>query len=239
VILDSAAEAVRLIVTGNSYVWQIVWLSLRVSGIAVLIGTLLGMPVGIALALARFPGRRFAIALVYTGFALPPVFVGLLVYMMLSRAGPLGELGMLFTPPAMILAQSLLAAPYVAGVTLAAVQAVPQDVRYQALALGASRLEALWAHVREARVGLVAAVIAGFGTVVSEVGAVLLVGGNVAGETRVLTTAIVLETRRGNFAFALALGFILLAIAFIVNAALTRVQQTGVGGARAAGWFRS
>jgi tungstate transport system permease protein len=224
-MLESFGEALRLLAAGNRYVLEIVWLSLRVSGVAVVVGMMVGMPLGIALALSRFPGRRLLIALVYTGFALPPVFVGLIVYMLLSRGGALGDLELLFTPAAMIAAQSLLATPYIAGVSLAAVQSVPPDVRLQALALGASPLRALLWHLREARIGLAAAVIAGFGAVVSEVGAVMLVGGNVLGETRVLTTAIVLETRRGNFTFALALGFILLAIAFIVNAALTRLQQ--------------
>jgi tungstate transport system permease protein len=224
-LLDSAREALHVLVTGNRYVLEIVWLSLRVSSSAVLIGVVLGMPLGVWLALSRFPGRRFAITLVYTGFALPPVVVGLFLYLLLSRAGPLGSLELLFTPGAIIVAQAVLATPYIAGVTLVAVQAVPPDVRLQALALGATRWHALRTHLREARLGLIAAVIAGFGAVISEVGAVMLVGGNVVGETRVLTTAIVLETRRGNFETALALGFILLGIAFIVNLALTRVQQ--------------
>jgi tungstate transport system permease protein len=145
--------------------------------------------------------------------------------MFLSRNGPAGDLQLLFTPTAMILAQALLAAPYVTGITLAAVQAVPADVRLQARALGASPLRAVLTHMREARLGLVAAVIAGFGAVISEVGAVMMVGGNIAGETRVMTTAIVLETRRGNFRTALTLGLVLLAIAFVVNAALTLAQQ--------------
>jgi tungstate transport system permease protein len=173
----------------------------------------------------RFPLRRLVVAFVYTGFALPPVVVGLIVYLLLSREGPAGQFGLLFTPTAMILAQTLLALPFIAGITLAAVQAVPADVRDQARALGASSPRALWMHVREARLGLVAAIIAGFGAAISEVGAVMLVGGNIAGETRVLTTAILLETRRGAYAAAIALAIVLLAIAFVVNALLTRVQQ--------------
>jgi tungstate transport system permease protein len=198
---------------------------MRVSGLAVLIGVLIGMPIGIAVALLRFPLRRIAIALIHTGFALPPVVVGLFVYMFLSRSGPAGQLDLLFTPVAMILAQSILAAPYVAGITLAAVQAVPPDVRWQAQALGASSWQSIIAHVREARLGLVAAVVAGFGAVISEVGAVMMVGGNISGETRVMTTAIVLETRRGNFSLALGLGLILLSFAFVVNYLLTHLQQ--------------
>lgn len=198
---------------------------MRVSGLAVVIGVLIGMPVGIAVALFRFPLRRLVIALIHTGFALPPVVVGLFVYMFLSRAGPAGRFDLLFTPAAMILAQSILAAPYVAGITLAAVQAVPHDVRWQARALGASRWQAILAHVREARLGLIAAIVAGFGAVISEVGAVMMVGGNISGETRVMTTAIVLETRRGNFSMALGLGLILLSFAFVVNFLLTHLQQ--------------
>jgi tungstate transport system permease protein len=223
--LDSAREAIRLLFSGNRYLLDIMVLSLRVSGLAVLVGIMLGLPLGVGVALARFPGRQVVIALIHTGFALPPVVVGLFIYMLLSRAGPAGRLELLFTPAAMVLAQAVLAAPYVAGISLAAVQAVPSEVRLQARALGASRSLAVWAHVREARLGLVAAIVAGFGAVISEVGAVMLVGGNIVGETRVMTTAIVLETRRGNFAAAMALGLVLLALAFAVNLVLTRAQQ--------------
>ena len=224
-ILDSLREALRLLLHGDSYVLDVVLLSLRVSGIAVLLGVLIGLPIGVLVAVSRFRGRGIVVALIHTGFALPPVVVGLFVYMMLSRAGPAGQLELLFTPAAMIVAQAVLAAPYVAGISLAAVQAVPTDVRLQARALGASAARSLWMQVREARLGLGAAVVAGFGAVVSEVGAVMMVGGNIAGETRVMTTAIVLETRRGNFALAMALGMILLLLAFAVNLVLTRAQQ--------------
>lgn len=222
---DSLVEALRLLAQGNAYVLEIVLRSLHVSGAAVLLGIVLGLPVGVLVGLTRFRGRGAVIALIHTGFALPPVVVGLFVYMMLSSAGPAGRLEILFTPWAMILAQALLASPYVAGISLAAVQAVPAEVRLQALALGASPVRALATHLREARLGIGAAVIAGFGAVISEVGAVMMVGGNIAGETRVMTTAIVLETRRGNFATAMAFGLILLLIAFAVNLALTRAQQ--------------
>lgn len=226
-LLDSLGAALRLLMSANRYVLDIILLSLRVSGLALVLGIALGLPVGVLLGVARFRGRRILVALVYTGFALPPVVVGLVVYMLLARAGPFGSLGLLFTPTAMIIAQAILAAPYVAGITLSAVQAVPADVRLQARALGAGSLRALWAHVREARLGIGAAIIAGFGAIVSEVGAVMMVGGNIAEETRVMTTAIVLETRRGNFPAALALGFVLLALAFAVNLALTAAQQRG------------
>ncbi|MEX0907791.1 MAG: ABC transporter permease, partial [Gemmatimonadota bacterium] len=150
---DSLIEALRLVRDGNSYVLSVVLLSLRVSGMAVLLGVLLGLPVGIAVGMGRFRGRALIVALIHTGFALPPVVVGLFVYMMLSRAGPAGQLEMLFTPAAMVVAQAVLAAPYVAGISLAAVQAVPADVRLQARALGASSALALWMHLREARLG--------------------------------------------------------------------------------------
>ena len=206
-------------------VLETIALSLRVSGTATLIAVLIGIPLGTLIGLRRFRGRPLVVALVHTGFALPPVVIGLFVFMFFSRNGPAGNLELLFTPTAMVIAQALLAAPYVTGITLAAVQAVPADVHLQARALGASPVRAVVTHMREARLGLVAAVIAGFGAVISEVGAVMMVGGNIAGETRVMTTAIVLETRRGNFATALTLGLVLLAIAFAVNIVLTIAQQ--------------
>jgi len=225
VFLDAIRQAVQLLLSGDPYLWQIIGRSLQVSGLAVLLGLLAGIPLGTWLGLARFPGRGVAVALVNTGLALPPVVVGLFVYVILSRQGPLGSLGWLYTPSAMVSAQFVLAAPYVAAITLAAVQSVPPELRLQARALGASRWQALLLHLREARLSLMAAVAAGFGAVISEVGAVIMVGGNVHGETRVITTAIVLETRRGQFATAMALGLILLAIAFTANAFITRVQQ--------------
>lgn len=222
---DALRQAFLLLTRADAGVIDIVLLSVQVSGTALLIAVAIGMPAGIALALSRFPGRRVVVALVYTGFALPPVVVGLLVHMLLSRSGPLAALELLYTPGAMILAQVVLAAPYVTGITLAAVQAVPDEVRWQARALGARPVRAVWMQVREARLGLAAAVVAGFGAVISEVGAVMLVGGNVLGETRVMTTAILLETRRGAYGAALALGLILLTFAFAINIALTRLQQ--------------
>jgi tungstate transport system permease protein len=224
---DAFAQAVRLLLSLDAYIFQILWRTVHVSGLALLLATAVGLPVGIGLGVSRFPGRRALVTLVYTGFALPPVVVGLIVYLGLSREGPAGGLELLFSPTAMVIAQAVLAAPYVAGVSLAAVQAIPPDVRLQARALGAGPGRALWTQVREARLGIVAAIIAGFGAVVSEVGAAMMVGGNILGETRVLTTAIVLETRRGNFEAAMALAFILMAIVLTVNVLLTRAQQGG------------
>jgi tungstate transport system permease protein len=225
VLVDAVGKAFRLLLSGDPYLWGIIFRSLQVSGGAVLLGLLVGIPLGTWLGLARFPGRGLAVALVNTGLALPPVVVGLFVYILLSRQGPLGSLGWLYTPSAMVAAQFMLAAPYVAAITVAAVQSVPPELRLEARALGASHWQALALHLREARLSLMAAVAAGFGAVISEVGAVMMVGGNVHGETRVITTAIVLETRRGRFATAMALGLILLGLAFAANAFITHIQQ--------------
>jgi tungstate transport system permease protein len=222
-------EALGLLAAGDPELYEIVWLSLRVSGIALLISTLIGIPAGAALGMARFPGRRLAMALVYTGMAFPPVVIGLFVYIMLSRKGPLGSLAVewmprLFTPEAMIVAQIIIAFPLVAGFTMTSVMAVDPNLRLQVQALGASRWQTTLAVLEEARTGVIAAVVAGFGGIISEVGAVMLVGGNIEGQTRVLTTAIVLETNKGNFGLALALGLILLAFAFFANFMILRLQ---------------
>jgi tungstate transport system permease protein len=208
---------------------EIIFLSLQVSGAALLISTLVGIPVGAGLGLVHFFGRKLVIALLYTGMGFPPVVIGLFVYLLLSRSGPLGALHLpfipaLFTPEAMVVAQSIIAFPLVAGFTMAAVMGVERGLRQQVLALGATRAQAALAVLMEARVGVVVAIIAGFGGIISEVGAVMLVGGNIEGRTRVLTTAIVLETRQGDFALALALGLILLIITFVVNLAMLRLQ---------------
>lgn len=208
---------------------EIVFLSLQVSGIALLFSTLIGIPLGAFLALTRFTGRRLVIALLYTGMGFPPVVIGLFVYLLLSRSGWLGSLNWdwlpsLFTPAAMILAQTIIAFPLVSGFTMAAVMAVDPQLRQQVLSLGATKRQAAWTMLREARIGVIVAIIAGFGSIISEVGAVMLVGGNIEGRTRVLTTAIVLETRKGNFALAVALGLVLLGITFLINLAVLRLQ---------------
>ena len=218
-------EAVRLLVSGDRDVWEIVLRSLRVSLGATLVSLLLGVPVGAALALSRFPGRALVVGLVHTGMGLPPVSVGLLVSLLLWRNGPLGALGLLYSPAAMVVAQAAIATPIVAGLTLAAVQALDPRLHVQLLALGASRLQLTWWLLREARLPLIAAVVAGFGAVISEVGAAMMVGGNIKGETRVLTTATVLEVGRGNFETAVALTIVLRAMTFCVNLTLTALQQ--------------
>ena len=218
-------EALRLLLTGDPEVWRITLLSLEISGSATALSLLIGIPLGTVLALARFPGRALAVSLVNTGMGLPPVVVGLFVTILLWRNGALGFLEMLYTPLAMVLAQMVIAAPIVTGLTLAAVQQIPAAFRLQMLALGASRAQMVGALLREARLPMLAAVMAGFGGVISEVGASLMVGGNIKGSTRVLTTATVLETSKGNFDIAIALSVILLLLTFLVNWALTWVQQ--------------
>ncbi|HNP74093.1 MAG TPA: ABC transporter permease [Kouleothrix sp.] len=224
-LLQGAAQALRLLLGGDRETWQIVALSLYVSGAALLISTLLGVPLGAWLGLRRFRGQRLAVALLYTGMGFPPVVIGLFVYLLLSRAGPLGMLGWLFTPRAMIAAQSILGLPLVGGFTLAAVGGVDPALRTQVRALGASAAQATLAVLWEARAGVIAGVAAGFGGIISEVGAVMLVGGNIQGDTRVLTTAIVLETRKGSFDTALALAFVLLGLTFALNALALRLQR--------------
>jgi len=214
-------RAWSLLLSGDEYVGTVVLRSLAISGSALLLAVLIGLPIGVGLAFSRFRAHMPVVALVNTGLAYPPVVVGLAVYLLLSRAGPLGPLQLLYTPTAVVIAQVVLAGPYIVAVTLAALDSVPADVRIQARGLGATRVQALLLHLREARASLVAAVAAGFGAVISEVGAVMIVGGNLLGETRVMTSAIVLETRRGNFGVAIALGVVLLAIAFAVNLLLT------------------
>jgi tungstate transport system permease protein len=222
-------DAFALILSGSGEVWPVIRLSLAVSGTATLIATAIGLPIGYFLGMSRFAGRGSLILLVNTAMGWPPVVIGLFVYMALSRTGPMGDLGLLFTPQAMVIAQVILAAPLVAGVTTAAIGSVARDLRLQLRALGASRLQEAYSVVKEARRGVVAAVIAGFGGIISEVGAVSIVGGNIQGSTRVMTTAIVFNVNRGEFGLAMAWGMVLLGIALVANAALTLLQQSGTG----------
>ena len=224
-ILDGLREALRLLVTLDPEVVRIVVLSLKVSGLATLVALLIGLSGGVALAFLRFPGRNIVVAAVNTGMGVPPVVVGLFVSILLWRNGPLGMLELLYTPTAMIVAQVVIATPIVMGISLAALQALPEMLRWQAVGLGASRIQTVWILVREARLPLLAAVMAGFGGVISEIGASIMVGGNIKGYTRVLTTATVMETSRGNFEIAIGLGIILLLLTFGVNATLTKIQQ--------------
>jgi tungstate transport system permease protein len=229
VFTEGLRQALQLLLHADPRLLAIIGLSLRVSATAMLFATLIGVPLGAWLGLRHFIGRRLVIALLYTGMGFPPVVVGLVVYLLLSRSGPLGSLGWpwlprLFTPGAMVVAQIVIATPLVSGFTMAAVMGVDPNLRQQLVALGATSLQATWATLREARVGVIVSIVAGFGSVISEVGAVMLVGGDIDGATRVLTTAIVLETRKGNFDLALAMGIVLLALTFIINAAVLRLQ---------------
>jgi tungstate transport system permease protein len=224
-IWQGGVKAVELIFGFDAEVWSITWLSLKISGCATLISLLLGIPLGVALALARFRGRSFIAALVNTGMGLPPVVVGLFISVFLWRSGPLGFLELIYSPTAMVLAQVIIAFPIVAGLTMASFQSFDPKLILQLLGIGASKPQLLWLLCKEAQLPLLAAVMAGFGGVISEVGASMMVGGNISGETRVLTTATVLETSKGNFDTAIALSLILLALTFAINFFLTRVQQ--------------
>jgi tungstate transport system permease protein len=224
-VFEGIKKAFWLIFTLDPEVLSITLLSLKVSGSATLISLLIGISTGTAVALAQFPGRKFVVSLINTGMGLPPVVVGLFVTIFLWRNGPLGFLEILYTPAAMILAQAIIATPIVMGITLAAIQALPRNLKLQILALGATRRQMIWILVKEARLPLLAGVMAGFGGVISEVGASIMVGGNIKGYSRVLTTATVMETSRGNFEVAIALGVILLLLAFLINLVLTHIQQ--------------
>lgn len=217
--------ALRLLLSGDPALWEIVWLSFVVSGTAVLLAAIAGVPAGAWLGLRRFRGERWLAAAIYTGMGFPPVVVGLFVYLLLSRQGALGSLSWLFTPRAMIVSQVILALPLIAGVTMTAVRGVSPALRPQLRSLGATEWQVVTTILSEARNGVIVGLVAGFGAAISEVGAVMLVGGNIEGSTRVLTTAIVLETRQGRFDVALALGIILLALAFAANALAVRWQR--------------
>jgi len=220
-ILEGIKKAFWLFVAFDPEVIGITLLSLKVSGIATLISIFIGISTGVAVALSRFTGKRVVISLINTGMGLPPVVVGLFVTIFLWRNGPLGFWGILYTPFAMIIAQAIIATPIVMGITVAAIQQLPQKLRLQILALGATPLWMVWILIKEAKLPLLAAVMAGFGGVISEVGASIMVGGNIKGYSRVLTTATVMETGRGNFDIAIALSIILLLLAFFINLILT------------------
>jgi tungstate transport system permease protein len=224
-VVEGLRKAVELLAGLDPEVRRITLLSLEVSGAATLVSVLIGISLGTAVALSRFPGKKLVVSVVNTGMGLPPVVVGLFVSLLLWRSGPLGSLHLLYTPGAIVLAQAIIATPIVMGITLGAIQSLPPALRLQALALGATRAQTLWILMKEARLPLLAAVMAGFGGVISEVGASIMVGGNIKGSTRVLTTATVMETGRGNFDVAIALSIILLFVSLLVNYALTLMQQ--------------
>lgn len=224
-ITQGLLKAFHLIFSLDREVLGIAWLSLKVSGTATLISVVIGISLGMAIALSRFPGKKFVISVINTGMGLPPVVVGLFVTVFLWRNGPLGFLDLLYTPTAMIIAQVVIATPIVMGLSVAALQNLPPMLRLQILSLGATRLQMVWILIREARLPFMAAVMAGFGGVISEIGASIMVGGNIKGYSRVLTTATVMETGRGNFDVAFALSIILLLLVFLVNYLFTFIQQ--------------
>jgi tungstate transport system permease protein len=224
-VFEGIKQAILLLIHGDPQVLKIALLSLGVSGAATAISLAVGVPIGSVLGLVRFPGRRFIVSLVNTGMGLPPVVVGLAVSIFLWRQGPLGVLHLMYTPGAMIIAQVIIALPIVAGFTMAATQSLDPKLRLQITSLGASKIQLTWILLKEARLPLLAAVMAGFGAVISEVGASMMVGGNILGQTRVLTTAIVGENSKGDFPYAIALSVILLVLVYLVNLILTVIQQ--------------
>lgn len=221
-------EAFRLLISGDKEVWQIAYLTIRVSGVATLLSILLGIPLGAVLGLGKFPGKALLQSIVNSAMGLPPVVVGLWISLLLWRSGPLGNLGLMYTPVALVVAQVVIAAPRVAALTMAGVMQVENGIAEQITGLGASRTQQVYLILKQAWLSLVAASMAGFGAVVAEVGAAMAVGGNIRGQTRVLSTAIVLEVNKGNFDIAIALSFILLSLSYIVALSLTMLQRRRV-----------
>jgi tungstate transport system permease protein len=226
-LISGLTNAFSLILHLNPELFGIIFLSLKVSGLALVMSTLFGLPAGAILGLSRFPGQSASVSMMNTLMGLPPVVVGLFVYLLLSRRGPLGFMGLLYSPPAMILAQTILAFPIVASLCHSAIVNIDPIIRQAATTLGATPGQVTITIIREARYGIMSAVIAAFGRVMAEVGAILIVGGNIAGYTRVMTTTIALETDKGNFELALALGIILLSISFVINVLLHVIQRKG------------
>ncbi len=226
-LIEGIKRAIEILISFDPEVVEVTLLTLKVSGFSTFIALILGLPLGVLLALGRFPARNFLISLINAGMGLPPVVVGLFIALLLWRSGPLGWLGLIYTPEAMVIAQTIIAFPIITGFTIAAVQQIDPLVVFQARALGASTLQLLLVILKEARLATLAAIMAGFGAVVSEVGAVLMVGGNIQGYTRVLTTAIVQSTRMGKFEVAIALSLVLLFLSYLVNYLLTYFQQKG------------
>ncbi|WP_462411073.1 ABC transporter permease [Neobacillus sp. Marseille-QA0830] len=224
-LIDGLKKAIEIIFTGNPDIFAITWLTLRVCFISTLISTLLGLPLGILLGLTRFKGRRILLTFVNIGMGLPPVVAGLWITMLLWRSGPLGTMSLLYSPTAIVLAQILVSLPIITSLTCSAFQQINDKMLLQIKALGATKLQMFMLLVRQSKVAIMAAIMAGFGRVIAEVGAAMMVGGNIQGDTRILTTTIVMEVSKGNFDIALALSFILLSIALLITAALTFLQQ--------------
>lgn len=224
-ILEGIVKALQLLIHGDPEVVKITLLSLGVSLSATAISLFIGITLGTVIGLTRFLGRQFLVSMINTGMGAPPVVVGLIVTVFLWRSGPLGILHLMYTPSAMIIAQCIISLPIITGFTMASIQQIDPKLRLQILALGASRRQLLWLLVRDTRLPLLAAVMAGFGSIISEVGASMMVGGNITGQTRVLTTAIVMENSKGDFGLAIALGIILMILVYLVSMTLTMIQQ--------------
>ncbi len=224
-IWEGIKQAFFLLLQGNRQVVQVAVLSLVVSGSATLLSLCIGIPLGSILGLSRFPGRQFIVSIINTGMGAPPVVVGLIITIFLWRTGPLGMLQLLYTPSAMVVAQFVIAFPLVTGFTMATIQQLDPKLRLQILSLGASRAQMVWLLLKEARLSLMAAVMAGFGAVISEVGASMMVGANIKGQTQVMTTAIVDATSRGQFDLAIAFSVLLIILVYLVNVVLTIIQQ--------------
>jgi tungstate transport system permease protein len=224
-LMDGLKKAIEMIFTGNQEIYKITWLTLRVSFMSMLISTLIGLPLGMLLGLTRFKGRRLLLVFINIGMGLPPVVAGLWITLLLWRSGPLGQLSLLYTPTAIVLAQILVSLPIVTGLTSSAFQQINDKLLLQIKALGATKIQTLLILLKQTKIAIVAAIMAGFGRVIAEVGAAMMVGGNIQGDTRILTTSIVMEVSKGNFDIALALSFILLSLALMITAALTFLQQ--------------
>ncbi|MBM4444411.1 MAG: ABC transporter permease subunit [Chloroflexi bacterium] len=222
---DGLVQALHLIVTFDDEVVDIAWRSLRVSAASTVLAALICIPLGGLISFRSFRGKRLLINVIQTFYSVPTVCVGLFVFLMLSRAGPLGGLGLLFTPSAMVVGQALLITPIMLGLTISALSSVDKNIRDTTLSLGASERQAIWAIIKEARFAISAAIVLGFGRAISEVGVAMMVGGNIRGFTQILTTAIADEANQGNVELALALGVILLAIALVVTLGVNLVQQ--------------
>lgn len=223
--MESLLHVFSLLVSGNPDLLEIIFLSLQVSLIAVALGILCGIPFGAFLCFKDFPGKGLFINLLYTFMGLPPVLAGLFVYFLVTRHGPLGEWQLLFTPIAMVMAQFLLTFPIITGLSMVAIKSKADRYIHTAISLGANSWQVAWTVINEARLGIMAAITTAFGRAIAEVGAVMLVGGNIEHSTRVMTTAIVMETRKGDYPLALALGIVLLLISFIANSMLQYFQR--------------
>jgi tungstate transport system permease protein len=224
-IIDGLKKAIEMILSGDQEIFDITWLTLRVCFTAILISSLIGLPLGMFLGLKKFKGKRMVLILINIGMGLPPVVAGLWITMLLWRSGPLGHLQLLYSPTAIVMAQVLVSLPIVTGLTSSAFQQIDEKLLLQIKALGATKIQTLLLLVKQTKIAIVAAIMAGFGRVIAEVGAAMMVGGNIKGDTRILTTSIVMEVSKGNFDVALAISFILLTVALFITASLTLLQQ--------------